>query len=66
MIILSFTILSYGMIGAIYAQELPGTSVPPLSVSTELPLYSSGSTIVISGLVKSLNENFPQAVTILI
>ncbi len=64
MIILSFTILSYGMIGAIYAQELPATSVPPLSVSTELPLYSSGSTIVISGLVKTLNENYVQPVTI--
>ncbi len=63
MIILSFTILSYGFMGAINAQT-PDTSVPPLSVGTELSLYSPDSTVVISGLVRTLNENYDQPVLI--
>ena len=63
-LILSLTILSYGFSGIVTAQVLPGGTVPPLSVNSELPLYSSGATVVISGLVKTLNENYPQAVTI--
>lgn len=61
LVLLSFTILSYGFIGAVQAQE---TSVPPLSVETELALYSPDSTVVISGLVKTLNENYDQPVLI--
>ena len=64
MIILSFTILSYGFMGAINAQTAPPSSVPPLSVETELALYSPDSTVVISGLVKTLNENYDQPVLI--
>ena len=64
MIILSFTILSYGFMGAINAQTAPPSSVPPLSVETELALYSPDSKIVISGFVKTLNENYDQPVTI--
>ncbi len=64
LIILSFTILSYGFMGATHAQTNPPTSVPPLSVETELALYSPDSTVVISGLVKTLNENYDQPVLI--
>ncbi len=63
LIIMSFTILSYGLMGATNAQT-PESSVPPLSVETELALYSPGSTVVISGLVKTLNENYEQPVLI--
>ncbi len=63
LILLSFTILSYGFMGTTNAQ-IPGTSVPPLSVNTELSLYSPDSTVVISGLVKTLNENYDQPVLI--
>jgi len=65
LIMMSFTILSYGLMGATNAQT-PDSSVPPLSVKTELALYSPDSTVVISGLVRTLNENYPQAITIII
>ena len=65
LIMMSFTILSYGLMGAINAQTLD-SSVPPLTVETELALYSPESTVVISGLVKTLNENYEQAITIVI
>jgi len=38
--------------------------VPPLSVETEHASYSPGSTIVISGFIKTLNENYDQPVLI--
>jgi len=60
---MSFTILSYGLMGATNAQIIE-SSVPPLSIETELALYSPGSTVVISGLVKTLNENYDQPVLI--
>ena len=60
---MSFTILSYGLMGATNAQIID-SSVPPLSIETELALYSPGSTVVISGLVKTLNENYDQPVLI--
>ena len=46
---LVFSILSFGFTGLASAQQ----AVPPLSVQTELPVYSEGDTIVIIGLVKS-------------
>jgi len=55
-IILSFTLLSYGLTGAMPA--LAQETIPPLSVETELSLYSPDSTVVISGFVKTLNENY--------
>jgi len=61
LIMMTFTILSYGFIGFVQAQE---SSIPPLSVETELALYSPDSTVVISGLVKTLNENYDQPVLI--
>ena len=60
-ILLSFTILSYGLMGAVQAQD---STIPPLSVETELSLYSPDSTVVITGLVKTLNENYEQPVLI--
>ena len=60
---MTFTILSYGLMGATNAQIID-SSVPPLSIETELALYSPGSTVVISGLVKTLNENYDQPVLI--
>ncbi len=61
LIMMTFTILSFGLMGSVQAQE---SSVPPLSVETELALYSPDSTVVISGLVKTLNENYDQPVLI--
>jgi len=61
LIMMTFTILSYGLMGSVQAQD---SSVPPLSVETELALYSPDSTVVISGLVKTLNENYDQPVLI--
>jgi len=61
LIMMTFTILSFGLMGYVQAQE---SSVPPLSVETELALYSPDSTVVISGLVKTLNENYDQPVLI--
>ncbi len=63
LIMMTFTILSYGLMGATNAQT-PDSSVPPLSVETELALYSPDSTVVVSGLVKTLNENYDQPVLI--
>ena len=61
LIIMSITLLSSGLMGAVNAQE---TSIPPLSVETELALYSPGSTVEITGFVKTLNENYEQPVLI--
>ncbi len=63
LIFLVFIIMSYALTAETYAQ-IPETSMPPLFVKTELSLYSSGSTVNISGIVKSLNENFEQPVII--
>ena len=66
LIILSFTILSYGLIGAINAQTPPTTSIPPLSVKTDLPLYADGNTITVSGFIKNLNIDYPVDLTLII
>ncbi len=64
LIILSFTILSYGLMGAINAQTPPTTSIPPLSVKTDLSLYADGNTITVSGFIKELNKDYPVQLTI--
>ncbi|MEX2313162.1 MAG: hypothetical protein WD650_04120, partial [Nitrosopumilaceae archaeon] len=66
LIILSFTILSYGLMGAINAQTPPTTSIPPLSVKTDLPLYADGNTITVSGFIKNLNIDYPVDLTLII
>ena len=66
LIILSFTILSYGLMGAINAQTPATTSIPPLSVKTDLPLYADGNTITVSGFIKNLNIDYPVDLTLII
>ena len=65
LIILSFTILSYGLIGAVNAQT-PTTSIPPLSVKTDLPLYADGNTITVTGFIKNLNQDYPVDLTLIV
>ena len=48
--ILSISILSFGLTGAVNAQS--DSLTLPVSVYTELPTYSNGDTIVISGNIK--------------
>jgi hypothetical protein len=62
---MSFTILSYGLIGATNAQT-PSTSVPPLSVKTDLPLYADGNTVTVTGFIKTLNQDYPVDLTLLV
>jgi hypothetical protein len=62
---MSFTILSYGIMGATNAQT-PSTSVPPLSVKTDLPLYADGNTVTVTGFIKTLNQDYPVDLTLLV
>ena len=50
--------------GAINAQTPPTTSIPPLSVKTDLPLYADGNTITVSGFIKNLNIDYPVDLTL--
>jgi inosine-uridine nucleoside N-ribohydrolase len=59
--LLSISIISYGLTGATYDQ----TDGLPLSVSSELPSYANGDTIVISGMIKTLAE-YAQSITIVV
>ena len=52
--------------GAINAQTPPTTSIPPLSVKTDLPLYADGNTITVSGFIKNLNIDYPVDLTLII
>jgi hypothetical protein len=57
--ILSISILSFGLTGAVNAQSqtvLDGSNLP-LSVSTESDTYTTGNSIVISGAIKNISEN---------
>ena len=49
--ILSISILSFGLTGAVNAQ-----SVLPVSVETDFSSYTTGNSIVISGFIKNLSE----------
>ena len=53
--LLSISILSFGLTGAVNAQS-DGLTLP-LSVSTESSTYTTGNSIVISGAIKDLSEN---------
>ena len=61
--LLSITLLSFGLTGAVNAQS-DGLTLP-LSVSTELPTYANGDNILISGFVKDLAE-YAQSVTVMV
>ena len=56
-------LIASGTISQLNAQESPDV-ILPLSVETDLPVYSGGATVNISGKVKSLNENYVQPVII--
>ena len=53
--LLSISILSFGLTGAVNAQS-DGLTLP-LSVSTESSTYTTGNSIIISGAIKNLAEN---------
>jgi len=54
LVVLTLSLLSYGISGAAYA------AVEPLSVVTNKEFYAEGSTITISGLVKNFDASDPQ------
>ncbi len=58
--ILSISILSFGLTGAVNAQ-----SVLPVSVETDFSSYTTGNSIVISGFIKNLSE-YEQPVVLMI
>jgi hypothetical protein len=58
--LLSISILSFGLTGAVNAQ-----SILPLSVETDSSTYTTGNSIVISGLIQNLAE-YEQPVTIMV
>ena len=58
--LLSISILSFGLTGAVNAQ-----SVLPVSVSTDSSSYTTGNSIVISGFIKNLSE-YEQPVVLMI
>ena len=58
--ILSISILSFGLTGAVNAQ-----SILPVSVSTDSSSYTTGNSIVISGFIKNLSE-YEQPVVLMI
>jgi hypothetical protein len=58
--ILSISILSFGLTGAVNAQ-----SVLPVSVETDSSSYTTGNSIVISGSIKNLSE-YEQAVSVMV
>ena len=54
LIVLSLSLLSYGISGAAYA------AVEPLSVTTNKEFYGEGNTVTISGFVKNFDVSDPQ------
>ena len=58
--LLSISILSFGLTGAVNAQ-----SALPLSVNTDSSSYTTGNTIEITGMIKTLSE-FEQPVVLMI
>ena len=58
--LLSISILSFGLTGAVNAQ-----SVLPVSVTTDSSSYTTGNSIAISGLIQNLAE-FEQPVVLMI
>ena len=58
--LLSISILSFGLTGAVNAQ-----SVLPVSVETDFSSYTTGNSIVISGLIQNLAE-YEQPVVLMI
>jgi len=55
LIILSLTIISYGMSSSVYASS---HSIPPVSISTDKASYATGDAILLSGFVKDYDGEF--------
>jgi len=55
LIILSLSIISYGMSSSVYASS---HSIPPVSISTDKASYATGDAILISGFVKDYDGEF--------
>ena len=51
--LLSISILSYGVSGAAFADS---HNVPPISVSSELTIYSNGNNVVVSGDIRNYDS----------
>ena len=51
--LLSISILSYGVSGAAFADS---HNLPPISVSSELTIYSNGNNVVISGDIRNYDS----------
>ena len=54
LVVLTLSLLSYGISGAAYA------AVEPLSVTTNKEFYGEGGTVIISGFVKNFDASDPQ------
>lgn len=65
LIVLSIFILSSGFSGITFAQTVPTSSLPPLSVETDQELYAQGNTVTVSGQIRDLAE-YAQDVTIMV
>jgi len=48
-VLLSVTILSYGVTGTVFAQS----NLPPVSISTNTSIYANGATVTVSGKIKN-------------
>ncbi len=55
LIILSLSIISYGMSSSVYASS---HSIPPISISTDKASYATGDAILLSGFVKDYDGEF--------
>ncbi len=66
LLILSISIFSYGFSGITFAQEVPTSSLPPLSVETDQELYAQDNTVTITGFIRNLETTYAVDVTLLI
>jgi len=55
LIIISLSIISYGMSSSVYASS---HSIPPISISTDKASYATGDAILLSGFVKDYDGEF--------
>ena len=66
LLILSISILSYGFSGITFAQDVPTSSLAPLSVETDQDLYAQDNTVTIKGFIRNLETTYQVDVTLLI
>jgi len=62
LIILSLSIISYGMSSSVYASS---HSIPPISISTDKASYATGDAILLSGFVKNYDGEFQVTIQII-